>query len=59
MITPRSKTERQKTAKSDVKAALELHSHLKKRTSFFGNRKLPASKNVLKNQPENRQKTTT
>ena len=35
---------------------LELLSHLKKRTSIFGNRKLLASKSDLENRPENRQK---
>jgi len=44
-----------KRPKSDAKAVLEL-SHLKKRTSIFGNRKLLASKSDLENRPENRQK---
>src|SRR6266478_3137963 len=48
-----------KRPKRDAKAALELLSHLKKRTSIFGNRKLPASKSDLENRPENRQKTAT
>jgi hypothetical protein len=50
---------KQKTTKSDVKATLGFFSHLKKPISFFGNRKLPASKNVLKNQPENPKKSAT
>jgi hypothetical protein len=38
-----------KRPKSDVKAAPELLSHLKKKSSIFGNRKLPASKSILEN----------
>jgi hypothetical protein len=49
------KRRHKKQPKSDVKAL----SHLKKPTSFFGNWELPASKNGLKNRPENHQKTTT
>ena len=48
----RSKTERQETAKSDAKAALELLSHLKKQSSIFWQPEVVGFKKCLKNWPK-------